>query len=132
MNDLERKVEELSGELQRHTELVRAYKKCCDDMEGWVGQAFVSISELRDENAKLKEEVSRLRNIVAMTDLNARTHVSELRAEVSENQNLSTLASLQTTQFKQEVAKLEQRVAELKGEVHGWGGGGGWWKADDV
>ena len=130
MKNLEQKVEELSGKLQRHTEFVQDFKSFCEFLEKKVvGDAYVQISELHNEVkslgqqvAELKGEVSKLKKGAEGTDENAAAHISELRREESELkeevselkkivEQFSTSAAFEITQLKQQVAKLQEEVS---------------------
>ena len=107
MKNLEQKVEELSGKLQRHTELVQDFKGFCEFLEGKVvGDAYVQISELHNEVKSLGQQVAELKGEVSELKKGA----ERTDEGVSKNQQFSTSAALEIMQLKQQVAKLQEEL----------------------
>ena len=108
MKNLEQKVEELSGKLQRHTELVQDFKSFCAFLEGKVvGDAYVQISELHNEVKSLGQQVAELKGEVSELKKGA----ERTDEGVSKNQQFSTSAAIEITQLKQEVLKLQNELS---------------------
>ena len=116
MKNLEQKVEELSGKLQRHTEFVQDFKSFCEFLEGKVvGDAYVQISELHNEVKSLGQQVAELKGEVSELKKGA----ERTDEGVSKNQQFSTSAAIEITQLKQEVLKLQNELSWWH-EWHKW------------
>ena len=108
MKNLEQKVEELSGKLQRHTEFVQDFKSFCEFLEKKVvGDAYVQISELHNEVKSLGQQVAELKGEVSELKKGA----ERTDEGVSKNQQFSTSAAIEIMQLKQEVLKLQNELS---------------------
>ena len=58
-DDLESKVADLQGAVERHDDLVRDYQKYCDELERNNQECFITISELTNEARQLRKEVDK-------------------------------------------------------------------------
>ena len=96
IENLEKKIQELSRALENQQKVVR--------------DAYTHTLLLHNENAELKEKVSELKNDVEGTDGNARSHIAELRNEVSGLKSKNQEMSREITQLKQKAAQLEHAM----------------------
>ena len=86
--DLERRVADLQRAVERNDDLVRDYRKYCDDLERKDQDCFITISELTNEAKELRKEVDK--------------HSGQLH-----------LVFEDVVALKQKVASLEQALAWL-------------------
>ncbi|XP_072469396.1 coiled-coil domain-containing protein 93 [Notamacropus eugenii] len=109
-----RKVASLNKQIQQKTKLLEELQAKCADLQAKYDEAKTKLSEVKSYSEKLDQELAALEKIESQADPSI---LQNLRALVAMNENLKSQEQEFKAHCREEMARLQQNIENLKAEA---------------
>ncbi|XP_027710481.1 coiled-coil domain-containing protein 93 isoform X2 [Vombatus ursinus] len=109
-----RKVASLNKQIQQKTKLLEELQAKCTDLQAKYDEAKTKLSEVKSYSEKLDQELAALEKIESQADPSI---LQNLRALVAMNENLKSQEQEFKAHCREEMARLQQNIENLKAEA---------------